>query len=279
MSTRWTQYLNLFFDIIRQMKIEEKSVPVVDADLASIFQREIPPEVQPLIHKSHFVHWPTAYSSRLIDAFTSEKVNKGRLIDYPKATIDAVKLLSATESKFGIRAGDLIQGSEVIDLGCGVYPAVRLIAMACGAERYVGLDDCVRNVSHITVWKGKEFRSHILNVDILTGLAQMQPSSKKVFHLAGLEPFELEALSDEQYKDVVYREGCIRPNNREYIAACLQEMLRLSEPGGSIFIGPVTVGFNPEDIGFKAEGSSSSGYRIFIKSQVLMSPNPLDRCI
>ncbi len=139
-------------------------------------------------------------------------------------------------------------GRNFIDLGCGnpdKAPVPRHIAKLFGCRSYVGVDEENvedRNFSE-RLEGGRNFQSHFLRTDILDFLSQY-PAFGAVFYLSGLEPINLPTRKD-------LSERVSKPQiNRDYIAAVLKEILRISRESGLLLLGAVTSAFKPEENDF-----------------------------
>lgn len=239
----------------------------VEAIKAELFKRPVPSKYKSVIQEVEFRNFPSPFSHYLIDAFTQDGIDKNALQKEKTLGSEASKLFQAQRTQFGNNLLQTISGRDFVDLGCGSYPAARIIAEACNAQRYVGVDVAQSDEILSSAGKNMGFNSVIIRDDILAFLSKLGEQGRLVFHLSGIEPFELYAIPDDKYKDKAYVESQINPNNRKYILHCMEELQRATKPGDSILIGPVVFGFHPENFGFTLQSADAfDRYHLFVKS-------------
>ena len=233
---------------------------------SELHKREVPREYEQWIDRVNFITMFVPYFMFLAEDYTTVNIAIERLGNFNHDhEITENRLLHAARSEFGKELEKVIRGRELIDLGCGDYNAVRTIAEACSARRYVGVDLHASEKILGGLEKSSDFYSAYIKDDMLSFLSKIDHLQGVVFHLSGLQPVETwhagTLVHDKNFLDAYMAE-----ENKHYIDASLKEMSRLSQPGDAILAARSAIGFRPERYRFKPYVKSpGDSYTLFIK--------------
>ncbi len=201
---------------------------------------EIPQSYNELIDHARFMSAQhRTFSDKLASA-----ISTGPIFDTDKYGLRNIRLKEALLEQFGSRQltefGQTLKiavtDRKFIDLACGdpaLSPIPSIVASALGAREFVGVDKNLPNTySAADTPLLQETGVHISyeHFDILQFLARLPVQNGVTFNIAGLEWVD---AND--------------PITRDYIAASLTEIQRVTKSGDAVIIGSGTLGFDPSD--------------------------------
>ena len=166
---------------------------------------------------SHLAHWQNVFESTYHDALDTGDFNiVGWNSSYTGKPIPSDEMhIWAEETVRRIRK---LGGRRVLEVGCGT--GLLLVRLAAEYERFVGLDFSKETLAQLE--KNLRMREDLRHVELLLGLAH-----------------DLSTIEDSSVDLVILNSVAQYFPNVDYLMQVLREAVRVTRPGGHIFVGDV----------------------------------------